>query len=673
MLQGPGHSLAVMGARLTLLGAAVLTGIAAVDAAQDPGHTPDAVLVSGITPTATAPSAAPAATHAAVPAAMEEARLEARARPGAARSRARRSTRRPAVAPHAGVYRTFRGRRSPGAACRSRRRPRAGRRGGTRRRTPRSGRPRAARRRPGRPGPGRRTTAAAPRTGPTRTRAAPPRGSRRPRRSAPRPRRDKRRGRPRPAARVRRDAPVLHPPCPRPEPRVGEPGQVTDDRHAVDRGAVPAGEGRRAPSVSTPSARSNPCPASQSTLGGSPAPRRRRPRVARSVREPDAGDVLAALESVDTVPSWNRTPCSSCRRRSSAATTCPSGRSSARGRSPRSDLAAERAPVAATSQPMKPAPTTTSRAPGTSARAARGVVEGAHRRAAPRCGRRRAGEASGGRCAGGADEGVVLEAPRRRRASTRRARRSADDPGAQAPDDVRGGLRTRNASVVRSRARRRAPPWRAAAGCTAPRLVADDDDLAGVALRAHASAARSPAMQAPTTTTAAGCRHASALERDRLDRAHVRGLLDGVAQRLVDLVLRAARARRCRRARRPRAPRRRTGRGPGRRRGPPTTTLIDFSLQQRGVQVLGRRPTPRNSQSPPERRRARPPRSRSAGHRRRPDRDGALDDVVGEPAEALDLDLDDVARLDRARVAGVPVKSRSPGRRVIVRAMSATR
>src|SRR5947207_3888525 len=34
------------------------------------------------------------------------------------------------------------------------------------------------------------------------------------------------------------------------------------------------------------------------------------------------------------------------------------------------------------------------------------------------------------------------------------------------------------------------------------------------------------------------------------------------------------------------------------------------------------------------------------------DRGGALDDVVREPAEPLDLDLDDVAGLDRARVGG---------------------
>lgn len=112
MLQRRRRSLAVMAARLGLLGAAVLIGVAAVDAAQDTGHTPDAVLVSGITPTviatAAAPVVTPAAARAAVPADFDEARLAARAtRPPAARSRAPRSARRPATARHAGTYRTL--------------------------------------------------------------------------------------------------------------------------------------------------------------------------------------------------------------------------------------------------------------------------------------------------------------------------------------------------------------------------------------------------------------------------------------------------------------------------------------------------------------------------------------------------------------------------------------
>ncbi len=115
MVQGRGRSVAVMGARLTLLGAAVLTGVAAVDAAQDTGHTPDAVLVSGTTPTATGMPVAPAPTPGATPApaameeaAMEEARSAARAtRPPAARSRAPRIARRPAPLRHAGRYRTL--------------------------------------------------------------------------------------------------------------------------------------------------------------------------------------------------------------------------------------------------------------------------------------------------------------------------------------------------------------------------------------------------------------------------------------------------------------------------------------------------------------------------------------------------------------------------------------
>jgi hypothetical protein len=113
MVQGRGRSLAVMGARLTLLGAAVLTGAAAVDAAQDTGHTPDAVLVTGTTPTATGMPVAPAATPAPAPAAMEEAAMEearsaARAtRPPAAGSRAPRIARRPATVRHAGRYRTL--------------------------------------------------------------------------------------------------------------------------------------------------------------------------------------------------------------------------------------------------------------------------------------------------------------------------------------------------------------------------------------------------------------------------------------------------------------------------------------------------------------------------------------------------------------------------------------
>jgi hypothetical protein len=108
MVQGRGRSLAVMGARLTLLGAAVLTGAAAVDAAQDTGHTPDAVLVTGTTPTATGMPVAPAATPAPAPAAMEEARSAARAtRPPAAGSRAPRIARRPATVRHAGRYRTL--------------------------------------------------------------------------------------------------------------------------------------------------------------------------------------------------------------------------------------------------------------------------------------------------------------------------------------------------------------------------------------------------------------------------------------------------------------------------------------------------------------------------------------------------------------------------------------
>jgi hypothetical protein len=68
------------------------------------------------------------------------------------------------------------------------------------------------------------------------------------------------------------------------------------------------------------------------------------------------------------------------------------------------------------------------------------------------------------------------------------------------------------------------------------RFVAQDDDLVGVALRAQ-RLGRAQARHARADHDRP-LRHAgSVLDRDRLDRADVGGLLDGVAQVLADLVL----------------------------------------------------------------------------------------------------------------------------------------
>src|SRR4051794_15986134 len=151
-------------------------------------------------------------------------------------------------------------------------------------------------------------------------------------------------------------------------------------------------------------------------------------------------------------------------------------------------------------------------------------------------------EAAGGD-AGGRDERVVLQGRAVGELDLTAAEVGPDDAGAEPPDDVRCRLaHPEGEPLVRE-------PLHELAGqrllgerravVRGVRLVAEDDDLAREALRtqrlggAQARHARTDDDHALTHRASA----LSALDRDRLHRADVGSLLDGVAQVLADVVL----------------------------------------------------------------------------------------------------------------------------------------